>query len=212
MRSDLFLLPGLLVILLLFLSVLMSALILRKKRMMKFTSSAPPLSFIKPLLGAGPMLKENLRSFFTLTCASSAELIFITEDPNDPAWKFVDELRKEFPQVKVLCLHTISTEGWQPKTKNLAAGATAAAHEILIVSDDDVRANDALIHDLVSRLQVPGMGGICTTLRPGTAVLLGKYAGMLYQLQLVHCTTCSGRNGNGQPFRQPLRHYSNHLA
>lgn len=158
--GEIFLLAGALFIVALNTCVLISAFILHRQRRQILPDHFPALSFIKPLHGVSPALKENLRSCFALAWPAEKELIFAAGSADDPAWEVVKELQAAYPHVAVKCLHTQTHEDWQPKTRSLAAAVAAATHECLIVSDDDVCLSMELVRDLVNRLHQPEVGTV----------------------------------------------------
>src|SRR6185437_8320349 len=58
----------------------------------------PAISVLKPLSGAEPLLKSNLRSFFDQDY-SSFELLFAVRTENDPAVPVVSDLQRQYPHI-----------------------------------------------------------------------------------------------------------------
>lgn len=102
-------------------------------------ASLPPVSVLKPLCGADPSLEENLASFFTQS-HPAYELVFGVERADDPALAVVERLRESFPAVRVRVCVTAGSEGQNPKVRNLRGMLPHAAHDLVLISDSNVRA------------------------------------------------------------------------
>lgn len=97
-----------------------------------------PVSILKPLCGLEPELYERLRSHFVQD-HPCLQLVFGVSDAQDPALDTVARLRREFPEVDVAVVIDDRTIGCNPKVSNLRNMVEAARHDVLILSDSDVR-------------------------------------------------------------------------
>jgi ceramide glucosyltransferase len=102
-------------------------------------ATLPPVSVLKPLCGADPSLEENLASFFVQS-HPAYELVFGVEDASDPALAVVERLRARFPSVPVEVVLTAGIEGQNPKVRNLLGMLPRASHDLVLISDSNVRA------------------------------------------------------------------------
>jgi ceramide glucosyltransferase len=99
----------------------------------------PPLTLLKPLHGAEPGLAEYLATFFEQDYPEF-EILFCARDPEDAGLAIARDVAARYPSVPVRFLAT----GGQPayindKAISLEAMEKVAAHEILVISDSDVR-------------------------------------------------------------------------
>ncbi len=99
----------------------------------------PPVSVLKPLCGADPSLEENLATFFAQT-HPAYEILFGVERGDDPALAVVERLRRRHPSVPVTVIITAGSEGQNPKVRNLLGMLPHASHDLVLISDSNVRA------------------------------------------------------------------------
>lgn len=125
----------------------------------------PPLSVLKPLYGAEPLLEEALASL----CAQDYpvfQVIFGVQNPNDPAIAVVRRLQARFPARDLVLVVDPTPHGRNRKVGNLINMLPFARHEMLVIADSDVHcAPDYLAH-IAAALQAPGVG-LVTTLYAG---------------------------------------------
>lgn len=120
-------------------------------------AAAPrPVSVLKPLKGAEPELYDNLASF----CRQDApdfELLFGVRDPKDPAVDVVRRLQRQWPN-RSLRLFVAPDLGANPKVAILHELCRRARHEVLVVSDSDIRVGPDYLRRVVGPLHDPGVG------------------------------------------------------
>ena len=102
-------------------------------------SFTPPLSLLKPLHGAEPGLAEYLATFFEQDYPEY-EILFCAREAGDPALEIARQVAARYPRIPAQFLST----GGQPdyindKVISMEAMEAVAAHEILVISDSDVR-------------------------------------------------------------------------
>lgn len=110
-------------------------------------SSYPPVSVLKPLAGVDLGLEENLRTFF-LQDYPEYEILCAVRKPEDPALAVVRQLQAEFPHVA--CEVMITGEPPYPNAKvySLDRMLAAARHEIVVMSDSDIRVTPEMLRVL----------------------------------------------------------------
>ncbi len=105
-----------------------------------------PVSILKPLKGADGETYFDLRSFFTLQYPRY-ELIFSVANSNDRALSIVELLKSEFPnvQTKIVtgqtadCNPQATNHYSNPKIANLVQAYSQAQHDLILISDSNVR-------------------------------------------------------------------------
>jgi len=117
---------------------------LRERRAAEAEMSArpgftPPLTLLKPLHGAEPDLEPHLESFFTQDYPEY-EILFCARDAGDAGLEIARGVAARYPHIPVQFLST----GGQPpyinaKVASLELMGAQAQHDILVISDSDVR-------------------------------------------------------------------------
>ena len=97
-----------------------------------------PISVLKPLAGLDEGLEQNLRSFFDQSY-SAFELIFAVRDAADPCVPYVRQLCAEYPRIPSRLILTGEPPYPHAKVYSLACMLQASAHDLLVMSDSDIR-------------------------------------------------------------------------
>jgi ceramide glucosyltransferase len=113
------------------------------------TQDVQPVTVLKPLSGADADLKENLRSFFEQD-HRNYQLVFGLERESDPAFEIVTELMRDYPAVHASLVVKSETRARNPKVSNLKKMLAAAEHDLLVISDSNVRAPKNYLRDMVA--------------------------------------------------------------
>ncbi|HUA20444.1 MAG TPA: bacteriohopanetetrol glucosamine biosynthesis glycosyltransferase HpnI [Bryobacteraceae bacterium] len=113
-----------------------------------------PVSVLKPLAGADEGLEANLRSFFAQD-HPNFELLFAVRDSQDPAVRVVDALRAEFPQRAVRLIVTGEPPYPNAKVFSLDRMLSEARHDLLVMSDSDVRIETGFLRALAREFSDP---------------------------------------------------------
>jgi ceramide glucosyltransferase len=103
------------------------------------TGALPPVSVLKPLCGADPSLEHNLETFF-LQDHPDYEILFGVERRDDPAVAVVERLLRRYPKSHAHLVVHAPPSGHNPKVKNLRGLLRRARHDLVLVSDSNVRA------------------------------------------------------------------------
>jgi ceramide glucosyltransferase len=127
----------------------------------------PPVTVLKPLKGPGVELAANLESF----CRQDYpvyQVVFGVDDARDPAVEVVRGIMRRFPHLDI-ALAIGHEEGANRKVANLVHMMRHAKHEVLVVSDADIRVRVDYLRTMVAPLADPTVG-LTTCLYRGHAV------------------------------------------
>ncbi|HUS08151.1 MAG TPA: bacteriohopanetetrol glucosamine biosynthesis glycosyltransferase HpnI [Bryobacteraceae bacterium] len=120
-------------------------------------SSDPPISILKPLAGADEGLEENLRSFFTQAYPSYEVLCAVRHD-TDPAVAVVRRLQLAFPHIPSRLIITGEPPYANAKVYSLHKMLEAARHDILVMSDSDIRVGRGMLQTVSAEFVDPRLG------------------------------------------------------
>jgi ceramide glucosyltransferase len=128
-------------------------------------SFTPPLSLLKPLHGAEPDLEAHLASFFEQDYPQY-EILFCARSNDDAGLSIASRVAARYPQIPAKFFST----GGQPPYINAKAASmermeAAAAHEILVISDSDVRVTPDYLRAVAMPFVQERVGGMCCPYR-----------------------------------------------
>jgi len=119
----------------------------------------PPLSNLKPMRGLDPEAYENLASF-CMQDYPDYEIVFCI-DPDDSAVNsVVEKIRRNFPDRRIRVLYGSGRVAANDKVAKLARLSSQAEHEIVVISDSDVRVRPDYLRQVVLPLQDPRIGAV----------------------------------------------------
>jgi ceramide glucosyltransferase len=104
---------------------------------------------LKPLHGIDEGLEENLVSFFEQDYPDF-EMLFAVRDPRDPAIELVDRLRARYPRVATQMIVTGEPPYANAKVYSLDRMLAAAAHDLLVMSDSDIRVTNEMLWQMAA--------------------------------------------------------------
>jgi ceramide glucosyltransferase len=129
----------------------------RRRRAANCPDFTPPITIFKPLKGIDEGLEENLRTFFLLDYPKY-QLLFGVAEANDPAIGVVQRLLAEFPNQDATLVVGARAFGLNPKVENLAALAPYRRHDVILISDSNVRVHPPYLRETACYLGEPGVG------------------------------------------------------
>ncbi|MBX6311872.1 MAG: glycosyltransferase [Isosphaeraceae bacterium] len=135
----------------------MAALLWVTRRRRHLPDFTPPVTIYKPLKGIDEGLEENLRSFFHLDYPVY-QLIFGVADADDPAVPVVERLLRAYPEHDATLVVGTPAFGLNPKVENLAAMARYRKHDVILISDSNVRVRPSYLRETACYLAEPGVG------------------------------------------------------
>lgn len=151
-------------------AILASVLVARFARRPKsILGRAENVTLIKPLYGAEPGLSENLASFLRQNYPGDVQMICGVQDPADPAIAAVRTLEERLPSAEIELAVAAGKADGNPKISNVLNIFPRARHDVVILSDSDMRVEPTYLRDTVATLQQPGIG-LVTCLYRGRAI------------------------------------------
>ncbi len=124
-----------------------------------FPDAPPGVSILKPIHGLDRETYQNYASF----CRQDYprfEILFCVADAADPAVPVIEMLIRDFPERSIRLLTGSEPLGASDKVNKLVRMAREATHEILIVSDSDVRVEPGFLHAVAASFVDPRIGGV----------------------------------------------------
>ncbi|MGE5260372.1 MAG: bacteriohopanetetrol glucosamine biosynthesis glycosyltransferase HpnI [Actinomycetota bacterium] len=122
----------------------------------KFCTRA--VSVLKPLYDTEPELEANLTSFCQQEYGGEIQLIFGLREASDPAALVVERLKKRFPERDIVLLVDPKLHGANRKVSNLINMLPHASHDVLVLSDSDIRVEATYLENVIAALDEPGVG------------------------------------------------------
>ncbi|MBZ5539781.1 MAG: glycosyltransferase [Acidobacteriia bacterium] len=138
-------------------ATLAAARFFRRERARQLPAFTPPVSVLKPVRGVDFASYENFASF-CLQDYPDFELLFAVNDSADPAVELIHRLMAEFPQRQIRLFIGAQPLGANRKVNKLCRLAAAARHDILVVSDGDVRAGPRYLREVAAPFADPQTG------------------------------------------------------
>ena len=148
------------------------------------TDQAPPISVLKPLHGAEPLLAEALTTLCEQDFPADFQIVFGVNDATDAAIPVVQALRANYPNRDIALVVDPTPHGSNPKIGNLINMLPAARHDTLVIADSDVHARPDYLRRLADALARPGVG-LVTTLYTGLPAFRSMI-GTLGATQITH--------------------------
>jgi len=135
---------------------------------------APPVTVLKPLMGANEHTRVCLESWMVQNYPGPMEIIFLVDREDDPVCQVVRELMAAHPDVDASLAVCPEPLGPNAKVSKLAEGERRARHSLLVVSDADVRAAPDLLINLVARFHHESAGLVACLYRVADPVGLAQ--------------------------------------
>ncbi len=124
----------------------------------------PPLTLLKPLAGAEPDLEAHLASFFEQDYPEF-EILFCAREPNDAGLEIARRVAARFPQIPAKFFSTGEPPYINAKVASMELMEKSAAHEILVISDSDVRVTPDYLRAVALPFADEKVGGMCCPYR-----------------------------------------------
>lgn len=131
----------------------------RRERSRELPDFTPPVSVLKAVRGVDFATFENYSSFCRQNYPDY-EILFAVNDFEDPAAAVIRRLMAEFPQRSIRLLAGAEELGANRKVNKLVRMTREARHEILVLSDGDVRVGANYLREVVAPFAAENTGAI----------------------------------------------------
>lgn len=139
----------------------------------------PPVTVLKPLCGAEPLLEDNLRSF-CMQDYPEYEVVFGVQAADDPAVRAVDRLAGEGHRCRLELVVDSRLSGPNAKASNLANMYEHAKCGVIVVADSDMRVDPRWLACVVAPLADPSVGLVTCLYRGRALDGLASVLGAMY--------------------------------
>jgi ceramide glucosyltransferase len=154
----------------------------------------PPVSNLKPIRGLDPEAYENLASFCQQDYPDY-EIVFCVDSDDQAVISVIDRLKASFPERRIRVLYGSGRVAANDKVAKLARLVDEAEHDVLVISDSDVRVRPDYLRQLTAPLGNPKIGAVTCFYAPTeittfpdqlqtTGMTSDFYAGVLVAWQL----------------------------
>jgi ceramide glucosyltransferase len=158
----------------------------------------PAVTVLKPVCGLEKGLEENLHSI----CRQDYpcyQVVLSVQHPADEAIPLLESLRDRYGPERVTVVVDQVRAGLNGKINNMLGGIKAARHDVLVISDSDVKLGPDYLRAIVSPLSDAAVGAACTLFRATRAgtwyeklELLNINADFMPSVVFAHYTGASG--------------------
>jgi ceramide glucosyltransferase len=127
-------------------------------------SFAPPVSIVKPVRNVDREAYENFASFCQMDYPEY-EIVFAVADLDDPVIPVIQKLQQSFPMRSIRLVTAVANLGANSKVNNLCQLVQEAKHELIVMSDSDVRVQPDYLRNVVAPFSEPRVGVVTALYR-----------------------------------------------
>lgn len=132
----------------------------KKLRSRSQRRAAIPITILKPLHLAEPGLEANLRTFLRQDYDGAIQIVFGASSQADPALAIAKALRREFPRADIDFVVGPNSGATNPKVANLINMVARAKHELLVLSDSDIRVGREYLRRIAAEFDESNVGAV----------------------------------------------------
>jgi ceramide glucosyltransferase len=148
-------------------------------------TATPAVTMLKPLCGAEPDLEANLASFCTQDYQGPVQIVLGVQDADDPAAAVVERLVAKLGADTVFVTDQ-HRHGANRKISNIINMMEYAKHDVIVLSDSDMRVGPTYLQQVVGALEAPGVG-LVTCLYRGLPAAASGHASRPRQSIFISC-------------------------
>lgn len=119
----------------------------------------PPVSILKPIYGLDRETYQNYASF-CLQDYPDYEILFCVSDQYDPAIPVIKEVARNFPERAIKLIVGAEPLGVSDKVNKLCRMVREAQHQIVVLSDSDVRVEPKYLRAVIAPFRDPKVGAV----------------------------------------------------
>jgi len=127
-------------------------------------SFMPPVSIVKPVRNLDREAYKNFASFCRLDYPKY-EIVFAVADRDDPVIPVIQKLQQSFPMCSIRLVTAVANLGANNKVNNLCQLVQEAKHELIVMSDSDVRVETDYLRNVVAPFSDPRVGVVTALYR-----------------------------------------------
>jgi ceramide glucosyltransferase len=146
----------------------------RRKRLPAFT---PSVSILKPLKGLDTGMMDAFRSHCRQSYAGQYELLFGVSGLDDPATAAVEELKAEFPALKIELIETPLRLGANGKVSTLIQLYPHAQYDFLLINDSDITVSPRYLERVMAQFAESQESNGTTRLTKKVGLVTALYRG-----------------------------------
>ena len=133
-------------------------------RRTKSEKISPPLSIVKPIKGLDAGSRRNLESF-CLQDYPEFQIVFALQSQDDPSLPVIRQLIVDYPDLDMKVVIDGTVHGSNAKVGNLINAYQHLKHDIIVVSDSDIRVAPDYLSNITAHFSDPKAGLVTSVYR-----------------------------------------------